>query len=143
MKKLAGFLAFSLLGTGIISAQDIVTTSLVPENNDIMEVQLQFMNNALATDGDIIIPDRRKKKEGQDFMDNIAEQNLDNALATDGDIIIPDRRKKKEGQDFMDNIAVQNLDNALATDGDIIIPDRRKKKEGQDFMDNHKLVLTI
>ena len=66
MKKLAGFLAFSLLSAGIISAQEAISTSPAPTNSDVLEAQLQIMDNALATDGDVLIKDKRKK--GQDII---------------------------------------------------------------------------
>src|SRR5690606_14522944 len=93
MKKLAGFLVFSLLSTGIITAQDGISTPTATLNGDAVEAQLQNTDDAVATDGDIIIKDRRDPPKP--IYDTAIErliQNNQNELATDGDIIIKDRR---------------------------------------------------
>ncbi|HUH45577.1 MAG TPA: hypothetical protein VLZ54_00380, partial [Arenibacter sp.] len=119
MKKLTGFLALSLLSIGIITAQNEISNATTAINGDVMKTQLQSTDNAVATDGDIIIIDRRKRKGN--IVDteklNASVQNADNAIATDGDIIIIDRRKRKGN--IVDteklNASVQNADNAIAT----------------------------
>src|SRR5690606_8865680 len=111
MKKLSGFLALTLLSAGITTAQDGISTTTM--NNDLMEVQLQNTDNAVATDRDIIIIDRRDppKPIFDTAIEELIQKN-ENKLATDRDIIIIDRRDPpKPIQDITIENLIQNNEN--------------------------------
>ncbi|WP_150451973.1 hypothetical protein, partial [Arenibacter lacus] len=63
MKNLAGSLALILLNAGIIAAQEKEMTSNSIERLNI-ETYVNYIDNAVATDRDIIIKDRRTKEDG-------------------------------------------------------------------------------
>ncbi|WP_034256677.1 hypothetical protein, partial [Arenibacter latericius] len=90
MKNLTGILALSLFNLAIISAQEKTITAATSIDQTTIKIQLQNTDDALATDRDILVKDRRKKKSTTTFNQDIDQTifNADNAVATDRDILV-------------------------------------------------------